>query len=61
MCIRDSVIPGGDRSKEALVARGLNTSMLHVDFMFGSRDMRCTARDADGREVEIFRDGLFVI
>lgn len=55
------VIPGGDRSKEALVARGLNTSMLHVDFMFGSRDMRCTARDADGREVEIFRDGLFVI
>ena len=55
------VVPGGDRSTEALVKRGLNTSMLHVDFMFGSRDMHCTARTADGREAEIFRDGLFVI
>lgn len=55
------VIPGGDRSKEALIARGLNTSMLHVDFMFGSRDMCCTALTAEGDEVEIFRDGVFVI
>ena len=55
------VLHGKDRRTEALVAQGLNLSSLHVDFMFGSRDMRCTARDADGREVEIFRDGLFVI
>lgn len=55
------VVPGGDRSTPALIARGLNTSMLHVDFMFGSSDMRCTACTADGRQVEIFRDGLFVV
>lgn len=55
------VMPGGDRSREALVARGLNTSMLHVDFMFGSKDMQCTGLCADGKTVTIFENGLFVL
>ena len=55
------VLHGKDRRTEALVAQGLNLSSLHVDFMFGSADMCCTATTADGREVPIFRDGVFVI
>ena len=35
------VIMGEDRSSEALEAKGLNLSALHVDFMFGTEDMRC--------------------
>lgn len=55
------VLHGKDRRTEALVAQGLNLSSLHVDFMFGSADMCCTATTADGCEVPIFRDGVFVI
>ncbi|MBQ6108084.1 MAG: aminopeptidase, partial [Thermoguttaceae bacterium] len=32
-------------------------SMIHVDFMIGSRDLCITGTTRDGREVEIFRDG----
>lgn len=42
------VLHGKDRRTEALVAQGLNLSSLHVDFMFGSADMCCTATTADG-------------
>lgn len=55
------VLHGKDRSEKALIAQGLNTSMLHVDFMFGSSDMRCTVQTADGRTVDVFRDGVFVL
>lgn len=53
------VIMGEDRSSEALEAKGLNLSALHVDFMFGTEDMRCVATCADGRKAEIFKNGSF--
>ena len=37
--------------------RGINNSMIHVDFMIGSPDLCITGTTRDGREVEIFRDG----
>lgn len=55
------VLHGKDRRTEALVSQGLNLSSLHVDFMFGSADMRCTATRASGETVEIFKDGVFVV
>lgn len=55
------VILGEDRSTEALVAKGLNVSMIHVDFMFGSADMRCEGEDAQGNTVVIFKDGVFAL
>ena len=55
------VLHGKDRSEAALIAQGLNTSMLHVDFMFGSSDMRCTVETAAGEQVDVFRDGVFVL
>lgn len=36
---------------------GVNESMIHVDFMIGSKDMCITATTEDGKEVPIFRDG----
>ena len=38
-------------------AAGINDSIIHVDFMIGSRDLNIVATTADGKEVEIFRDG----
>ena len=55
------MILGEDRSMEALERKGLNISALHVDFMFGTEDLACTATCEDGSQAEIFRDGKFCI
>ena len=55
------MILGEDRSIEALECKGLNTSAIHVDFMFGTADMSCTATAEDGSQIQIFRDGKFCI
>ena len=55
------VLHGADRSTEALVRQGLNVSLVHVDFMFGSADMHCWIETEGGETVDIFRDGVFVI
>ncbi|WP_326910867.1 aminopeptidase [Sedimentibacter sp. MB31-C6] len=55
------VIKGKDRSKSALIDKGLNTSALHVDFMFGSEDMECIGTTYDNKEITIFKNGLFII
>ena len=49
-----------DMSEEELKARGMNTSMTHVDFMIGSSDLEITGITHDGREIAVFRDGNFV-
>lgn len=36
---------------------GVNNSMLHVDFMLGSADMSIVGVTADGKRVQIFKDG----
>lgn len=36
---------------------GVNNSMIHVDFMIGSRDMTIVGVTKDGKRVPIFRDG----
>ena len=48
-------------SKEELKKKGYNSSMIHVDFMFGSKDMSIIGTLDDGREVVIFKKGNFVI
>lgn len=53
------VIKGRDRSKEALEKQGLNSSALHVDFMFGTADMECIGTTEDNSRVQIFKDGMF--
>ncbi len=36
---------------------GLNNSLVHVDFMIGTKDLSITATTFDGKEVPIFKDG----
>ena len=38
-------------------AAGINDSMIHVDFMIGTKDMSITGVTKDGKRVAIFRDG----
>lgn len=37
--------------------KGINDSMIHVDFMIGTADLSITAITRDGRRVPIFKDG----
>ncbi|MCI5575725.1 MAG: aminopeptidase [Eubacteriales bacterium] len=37
--------------------KGINDSMIHVDFMIGSADLDIDAKTRDGRTVAIFRNG----
>jgi aminopeptidase len=46
---------------EQLEKIGYNNSMVHSDFMFGSRDMNITGLTQDGQVVEVFKHGNFVI
>ena len=52
---------GEELSTEQLVAKGGNDSLTHVDFMFGTADMRVVGIKADGTEVVFFDEGEFVI
>ncbi|MFV0255798.1 MAG: aminopeptidase [Erysipelotrichaceae bacterium] len=52
---------GTTMAEDDLKKLGYNSSMAHVDFMFGSRDMVIKGYDHNGKEVVIFNDGNFVI
>ena len=44
-------------TEEECHAKGINDSIVHEDFMIGTKDMDITAICEDGREVAIFRNG----
>lgn len=48
-------------SEEEIAAIDLNKSIIHVDFMIGSKDLAIKAICYDGNEVEIFKDGVWAI
>lgn len=52
---------GNDLSKEELEKIGYNDSMSHSDFMFGSACMEIIGKTKDGKEIQIFKNGNFVI
>lgn len=52
---------GNDTSIEDLEKKGYNNSMSHVDFMFGSADMKIVGTKQDGSKVLVFEQGNFVI
>ncbi len=51
---------GADMDTVTLLSQGVNDSLLHEDFMVGSRDLSITGRTKEGREIPVFRDGNFV-
>lgn len=44
-------------SNEECEKLGVNSSMIHVDFMIGSKDMSIVGVTKDGKRVQIFKDG----
>lgn len=48
-----------DLSKEELEQRGINDSMIHVDYMVGADDLSVTGIQADGTRLPIFVDGTW--
>ncbi|HOB20807.1 MAG TPA: aminopeptidase [Candidatus Atribacteria bacterium] len=46
---------------EELEAAGINNSLVHVDFMFGTADLEITGVKDSGEQVPVFRKGNFVI
>ena len=44
---------------EECKARGINDSMIHVDFMIGSRDMSIVGVKKNGERVQIFENGTW--
>ena len=48
-------------STEELQKIGLNDSMIHVDFMVGTRDLEIIGEDENGKKIQIFKDGTWAI
>ena len=48
-------------SEEEIEAVELNKSIIHVDFMIGSKDLSIVAETYDGKTVQIFKDGTWSI
>ena len=46
-------------SKDELLAKGANQSLIHVDFMIGTSDLSITGINKDGTEIKIFENGNF--
>ena len=46
-----------DQRKEV----GINDSMIHVDFMIGTRDLSIVGITEDNKQVQIFKDGTWAI
>lgn len=52
---------GASLSREEMEARGLNTSLTHVDFMIGSAEMNIDGETADGVREPLFRNGNWAV
>lgn len=48
-------------SDEEAQALGVNDSVTHVDFMIGTADLSIVGTDAEGKEIQIFKDGEWAI
>ena len=54
--------PGGvEMSMEERAKVGINDSMIHVDFMVGTKDLSIIGIDKDGKKHQIFKDGNWAI
>ena len=48
-------------SNEEIKELGVNDSIIHVDFMVGSKELNVTGYTKDGQKVEIFRNGNWAL
>ncbi len=54
-------LPPGTSGETALKEAGCNVSLVHTDFMIGSKTMDVTGYDREGRSFPLIRKGSFVI
>lgn len=55
-------LPDGDKlTNEEAKLRGINDSIIHVDFMIGTRELSITGIDRNGKEIPIFVHGNWAI
>ncbi len=59
MGFADTIKDFQNKSLEECRALGVNNSMIHVDFMIGTRDLSIVAETNAGKKVEIFKDGTW--
>lgn len=53
-----SCLEGGcDLKEDELIKNGVNTSLTHVDFMIGSKDLDIIGETSDGEKIQIFHEG----
>ena len=52
---------GPELTTEQAKERGINDSMIHVDFMIGSPDLSIVGEDVNGKKIQIFKDGTWAI
>lgn len=57
----ESIDGGLDMSKEDLAKAGMNQSLEHVDFMFGTPALKITGIKADGTEIPVFIEGNWAL
>ena len=57
----DCVKGGTEMTREDLIARGVNFSVSHNDFMIGTDDIRIVGITYDGQQVTVMEHGDFVI
>lgn len=55
----ENIEGGAAMDRKQLEAAGANQSKEHCDFMFGSPDMQIDGILSDGREIPVFRNGVF--
>lgn len=56
-CIQD----GDKLTEEELAQKGVNDSLVHVDFMVGCKDLEIIGEDENGNRTPIFKDGNWAI
>jgi len=61
MAYRSCIEGGTEMSEEELDKNGVNDSLVHVDFMVGSKDLSIDGIDENGTITAIFRDGNWEI
>jgi len=55
-------VKGGEHmEKEELAKRGANHSLIHVDFMVGSKNLEIIGETQDGEKITIFKEGNWAI
>ena len=56
-----TTVGGTGLTREQLDARGMNHSSLHEDVMIGAEDSEITGKCRDGRTVQLFQNGVWVL